>query len=939
MRLRAVTMLLPLWFAACAAFAQDPVAPAPTAALAPARDITIDLVVRDRKGRPFRKLQPADVEIKDDGAPVKLEDLRLVSSSGQGQAAPGQAPREQTIALVFDGGMPESRRTRQVAEEIVKRAGPGTWFAVFHAGLRLSVVVPYTQDRAAVRAAIEKAAVRPSRKRPRGAAASAGMSQDRTVTYAIPPQDTQAGRLVRISFDAAEEAGRLAAEENTTSPLAGLLPLARTHTRFEGNKTAVLFSEGLQMTTRLRVLLRDTIAAANRANLSIFVLDTSDFGGSVSSSAAAMLNGLGGVGMGAINHIPLPGQGLTNKTGFLELDRVNDRQSSLRELANGTGGFYQGDVPNATVPARRLIDAVETRYEARFASPATDFDGRYRPLTVTLKNRSLRVQTRSGYVALPPGALPDTRPYEIPLLAVLAAGTLPDAVRFRSRVLNMGRNLALVVEIPLRDLAGLEDASSRLFSLHFSVLARIRGAGGETLRTFSQEFPYRIALERRGQTQAGVFTFYRRFSLPAGDYTLESIVLDQNSNRVGAERKAMRVDPVPPGPLVSDICLVRELEPLPGEGREDPDYFVYKNSKVILDAGNSFSASAGAPLRFFLTVDPLAGGRPDLGIRISHNGRTVAESSLQPSPETAGHAVPLLFAVPAAGLSSGEYEIRVRASQNGQVREKTAAIQVAGGPAPAAEATGPVVADLQPVGAAPEAPEPGELRRILDGIAKRALEYSEHLPNFGCLVVTRRWVDPSGAEQWRPKDSYVELVRIVDNEEEHQVVEVDGKRSTVGPHGMRSSGEFGGLLKMALDEAYQPQVQWKERALLGNRLVYVFAYRVERDRSVLNLSGNLFAPGSSRPAYHGLLYVEPDTLNIRRLTMVSEIPPTKSANPEVAIGIDYDYIALGQRDHVLPVQAELRVRTERGAVVMNQLEFRDYRRFSAQSNIKFDDPR
>ena len=73
--------------------------------------------------------------------------------------------------------------------------------------------------------------------------------------------------------------------------------------------------------------------------------------------------------------------------------------------------------------------------------------------------------------------------------------------------------------------------------------------------------------------------------------------------------------------------------------------------------------------------------------------------------------------------------------------------------------------------------------------------------------------------------------------------------------------------------------------------------------------------------------------------MVSEIPPTKSANPEVAIGIDYDYIALGQRDHVLPVQAELRVRTERGAVVMNQLEFRDYRRFSAQSNIKFDDPR
>jgi hypothetical protein len=41
---------------------------------------------------------------------------------------------------------------------------------------------------------------------------------------------------------------------------------------------------------------------------------------------------------------------------------------------------------------------------------------------------------------------------------------------------------------------------------------------------------------------------------------------------------------------------------------------------------------------------------------------------------------------------------------------------------------------------------------------------------------------------------------------------------------------------------------------------------------------------------------------------------------------------------VLPVQAELRVKTARGALIMNQLEFRDYRRFSAQSAIKFEQP-
>ena len=914
------------------------------ATLPPAQEITIDLSVRDRKGRPFRKLEPPDLEIKDDGTPVKIKDLRLVTAQDQEQMAPGRAARAQTIAFVFDAAMAERRRARQAAEEIVKRAGPGTWFAVFYAGRQLSLVQPYTQDRMSARDAIERATFQPTKRLPRGAAASTSMPNGPETTYSLPPENTQAGQLARISFESSVEAGEVAAEENTRSPVAGLLALARSHGHFQGRKAVVLFSQWLQLTTRLQMLLRDTLATANRANLSVFIFDTTELSQAARRSASSLFGGPSSVGMalgsgaGGAGRMDAAQQTLMERLPYLELNASTEGQAPMRELSNGTGGFYQSDLRDLDKPVRRLIDAVETHYEASFVSAASDFDGRYRPVTVALKKPSLRVQTQSGYVALPPGATPDTRPFEIPLLKILAAEPLPETVDFRSKILNMGRTLALVVEIPLNDLSGLEDASSQLFSLHFSVLARIRSAGGETLRTFSQEVPYRIALERRQQAQSGVFTFYRQFSLPAGDYTLECAVLDQNTKLARAERRALRVEPLPEGPLISDISLVRQLEPFPDGNREDRYYFRYKDSKVVPNLATSFTALAGMPLRFFLMVEPLPGGRPDLQVQLSRDGVMVVDSTVQASADRAGDAIPLLFSLPAASLTTGNYLIRVRAAQGGQARERTTTVQVEGVPVQAGDAPGSHLPDLQPVGTTQDAPGSDELQPILDGIGKRALEYTRHLPNFGCLVVTRRWVDPSGLEQWRAKDSYVELVRVSETDEEHKLVELNGKVPKVDLQGMRSSGEFGALLKMALDPAYHPQVQWKEWTLLGNRLVQVFSYRVEPQYSTLNLFGNLFSAGPTHPGYHGLLYVEPDTLNIRRLTLAADFPHDKSGSPEVSVVVDYDYIALGQRDHVLPVQAEVRVRTRHGALMMNQLEFRGYRRFSAESAITFEQP-
>src|SRR6266496_6412792 len=42
-------------------------------------EVTLDLAVRDKKNKPVLDLKPDDIAVKDNGSPVKISNLRLVS--------------------------------------------------------------------------------------------------------------------------------------------------------------------------------------------------------------------------------------------------------------------------------------------------------------------------------------------------------------------------------------------------------------------------------------------------------------------------------------------------------------------------------------------------------------------------------------------------------------------------------------------------------------------------------------------------------------------------------------------------------------------------------------------------------------------------------------------------------------------------------------------
>src|SRR5580692_2134205 len=127
MRKTGMVALLALTFLALPGYTQTtpassavaPPAPEPpaqqtdkTTIVSNADEVTLDLVVHDKKNRPVVDLRPADITVSDSGSAVKLSDLRLVS---------GQSAADHPITLLFDPlDTSGATNARNVARKILK---------------------------------------------------------------------------------------------------------------------------------------------------------------------------------------------------------------------------------------------------------------------------------------------------------------------------------------------------------------------------------------------------------------------------------------------------------------------------------------------------------------------------------------------------------------------------------------------------------------------------------------------------------------------------------------------------------------------------------------------------------------------------------------------------------------------------------------------------
>jgi hypothetical protein len=256
-------------------------------------------------------------------------------------------------------------------------------------------------------------------------------------------------------------------------------------------------------------------------------------------------------------------------------------------------------------------------------------------------------------------------------------------------------------------------------------------------------------------------------------------------------------------------------------------------------------------------------------------------------------------------------------------------------PAPAAKA--PVLPQETP--AQPPPPSDEEQKKIIEAARDYALNYTKGLPNYLCTQVTRRFVDPTGTESWIGQDTLTARLSYVDKHENYKLVLVNNKAVTgdmpleaVG--GATSTGEFASMLYEIFDPATETQFWWDHWAKLRGNVAYVFAYRVSKERSKWHVTYQ--KSEDIVPAYHGLVYIDMNTGVVLRLVMKPDVPASFPIQ-DVSDTLDYDLASIGSNQYFLPLRAEVRMR-EGKFLSKNEVEFRLYRRFTAEAQITFDTP-
>jgi hypothetical protein len=238
----------------------------------------------------------------------------------------------------------------------------------------------------------------------------------------------------------------------------------------------------------------------------------------------------------------------------------------------------------------------------------------------------------------------------------------------------------------------------------------------------------------------------------------------------------------------------------------------------------------------------------------------------------------------------------------------------------------------------PPPPSAEEQQRIIEQARRNALDYTQNLPDYLCLQVTRRYVDPSGLEMdWLKYDEVKTRVSFVDQRENYELISVNNKvtnQDFTDIGGTTSTGEFGSILSEIFSPATATEFHWARHALLRGRGVWVFSLRVPKVRSRMTL--NYQKEQEITVGYTGLVYIDKETGRVIRIVTQAHDIPRDFPIQDARTRLDYDFIEIAGGQYLLPLKARVNLRDGR-FLSRNDVEFRLYRKFSAEASISFDE--
>jgi VWFA-related protein len=714
-------------FAQTAGSAQAPASTAPEQSPSVIKgggeEVVLDVIVRDKHGKAVTDLTPQDFEITDNGEKHAVKSFRLVEGA-EAVAAPaagGAGARTQLdplrqirlVTMIYQGlDLTGRKLARDASLDLLKSDLPqNVYMAVMVIDHQLEAIQKFTNDRELLKKAVLHATggdntnfvgdterVQAELQQQLGpnpggqslqqqvdtAQGSANGSANGASTNANSMMSSQASALMaQMMLQMLQGQQGMAEIDWGRSSIYALLNAVKEQYRLPGRKTILYFTPGFRIPQGMEQGFKNVISIANRSNVSFYAIDTRGVGAGGNQGASDMLNSAArssqsqaqSTGYEAVR----PDQVKVFDTA-LESSRANT-QVTLSDLSESTGGFLVSNTNDLKGPLRRLNEDIETYYEISYTPEIQKYDGSFRKVAVKTARSDLRIQSRSGYFALPPSMVGHgdlIAGYEVPLLKAIDTKPLPKSFAFRADGMHFrsAQNQAfgeIVIDVPLTNFKLTEAVKgSGTFEGRFSYLAIVKNSSGEVTKKFGNEIPLKVPAAKMAALAQSHFIYTERVDLPPGRYTLETAVMDQEGDTISASKRSILIPAQEDKLGISSVAVIRSMKDKePTTSPTDPWLMGAKVVSPTLDPEIKKATTSSLP--FYLVVYPnpqQKGVAPELTMEFTKDGQLLGSGPAQlPAPDKDGH-IQYVAQVPIQQLPAGNYSVRFVVKQGTETADE-----------------------------------------------------------------------------------------------------------------------------------------------------------------------------------------------------------------------------------------------------------------------------
>lgn len=678
-------------------------------------EVVVDVVVRDKKGRDVTDLSQSDFTVSDNGQTRPIQSFRLVRGEDELSSAAGKNTGQldplrpvRLVSLIFDRTDLNGRRlSRDAALDLLKESFPqNVYMAVFELDQKLEALQPFTKDRDLLRKAVEHATSgeytqygSDSAQVQRSLEALAGPNLAGKQSLEDQIASMPAGADSHGAPSGFEKMDQFMAEillqmvrfdertdlaESGRSSILGLLAAVRAQYALPGRKTMLYFSNGFSVPQGMEETFQSVISTANRFNVSFYTVDArglstanlNDKANSQLTGAAAASRTNGQSRPAGDNHVTVD-SALSVDTA-LTSGRYNT-QDTLAILAEETGGFLIANTNDFRGPVHKISEDISTYYEITYNPQIDKYDGSFRKISVKTGRSDLRLQSRSGYYALPMSMLSGggLHAYEMPLLRALSATPAVLTFPFESGGLHYrseGRDQTceFVIDMPLKNVTLAPADASGNYAGGLSYVALVKNAAGEVVKKLQGDVPVKLSQDQVLSFHQSRFTDMEYFDVPPGRYTIETAVLDRQTGATSARRSVALVPAPAPRLSLSSVALIRSWKTRnPDAAVDDPFVLGDRSLTPTLTPGISKAASTSLPFYLVVYPDPASSEKPELTMEFTRDGKVKRVGSPPLGTPDAQGRIPTIATAAIEQFETGNYAVRFVVKQGNQVAQES----------------------------------------------------------------------------------------------------------------------------------------------------------------------------------------------------------------------------------------------------------------------------